>query len=160
MAFFVRRKPCWCSCKNFRTILWKSLQYTQSYSWRNRRSNNVSTICIDADEKTFEQVKKQLNRSVEVIKVIDYTDTSIRTKEIMFIKVKSLTEKQMAEIFQMAEVFRFLIKDMGKDSLLIEAIRTETKNDSILKVFKERYTNIEVVRGGPVAIDCISMQDR
>ena len=35
------------------------------------------TICIDADEKTFEQVKKQLNRSVEVIKVIDYTDTSI-----------------------------------------------------------------------------------
>ena len=113
------------------------------------------TICIDA-----EQVKKQLNRSVEVIKVIDYTDTSIRTKEIMFIKVKSLTEKQMAEIFQMAEVFRFLIKDMGKDSLLIEAIRTETKNDSILKVFKERYTNIEVVRGGPVAIDCISMQDR
>ena len=94
------------------------------------------TICIDADEKTFEQVKKQLNRSVEVIKVIDYTDTSIRTKEIMF------------------------IKDMGKDSLLIEAIRTETKNDSILKVFKERYTNIEVVRGGPVAIDCISMQDR
>ena len=72
----------------------------------------------------------------------------------------SLTEKQMAEIFQMAEVFRFLIKDMGKDSLLIEAIRTETKNDSILKVFKERYTNIEVVRGGPVAIDCISMQDR
>lgn len=97
---------------------------------------------------------------MEVIKVIDYTDTSIRTKEIMFIKVKSLTEKQMAEIFQMAEVFRFLIKDMGKDSLLIEAIRTETKNDSILKVFKERYTNIEVVRGGPVAIDCISMQDR
>ena len=72
----------------------------------------------------------------------------------------SLTEKLMAEIFQMAEVFRFLIKDMGKDSLLIEAIRTETKNDSILKVFKERYTNIEVVRGGPVAIDCISMQDR
>ena len=111
------------------------------------RTMSRMTICIDADEKTFEQVKKQLNRSVEVIKVIDYTDTSIRTKEIMFIKVKSLTEKQMAEIFQMAEVFRFLIKDMGKDSLLIEAIRTETKNDSILKVFKERYTNIEVVRG-------------
>ena len=37
------------------------------------------TICIDADDKTFEQIKKQLNRSIEVIKVIDYTDTSIRT---------------------------------------------------------------------------------
>ena len=118
------------------------------------------TICIDADDKTFEQIKKQLNRSIEVIKVIDYTDTSIRTKEIMYIKVKSINAKQRAEIFQMGEVFRFLIKDMGKDSVLIEAIRTETKNDSILKVFKERFTNIEVVRGGPVAIECISMQDR
>ena len=98
--------------------------------------------------------------SLTVGETEDPTMSRIRTKEIMFIKVKSLTEKQMAEIFQMAEVFRFLIKDMGKDSLLIEAIRTETKNDSILKVFKERYTNIEVVRGGPVAIDCISMQDR
>ena len=118
------------------------------------------TIATVSDDETFEQIKKQLNRSVEVIKVIDYTDTSIRTKEIMFIKVKSITPKQRAEIFQMSEVFRFLIKDMGKDSLLIEAIRTETKNDSILNVFKERFTNIEVVRGGPVAIECISMQDR
>ena len=118
------------------------------------------TICTDADDKTFEQIKKQLNRSVEVIKVIDYTDVSIRTKEIMYIKVKGITERQRAEIFQMAEVFRFLIKDMDKDSVLIEAVRTETKNDSILKVFKDRFTNIEVVRGGPVAIECISMQDR
>ena len=118
------------------------------------------TICIDADDKTFEQIKKQLNRSVEVIKVIDYTDTSIRTKEIMYIKVKSINAKQRAEIFQMGEVFRFLIKDMGKDSVLIEAIRTETKNDSILKVFKERFTNIEVVRGGSVGIESISMMER
>ena len=86
------------------------------------------TICIDADEKTFEQVKKQLkSKRGKLLKLLTIQIHRSEQKEIMFIKVKSLTEKQMAEIFQMAEVFRFLIKDMGKDSLLIEAIRTETK---------------------------------
>ncbi|MDD3185077.1 MAG: acetolactate synthase small subunit [Anaerostipes sp.] len=118
------------------------------------------TIAVESDDATFEQIKKQLNRSVEVIKVIDYTTMSIRMKEIMFIKVKSCTQRDKNEIFQMAEVFRFLVKDMGKDSVLIEAIRTEAKNNSILNVFKSRFTNIEVVRGGSVAIDSISMQDR
>mgnify|MGYP002997599493 CR=1 FL=1 len=117
MAFLVRRKPCWCSCKNFRTILWKAYNiHSLTVGETEDPTMSRMTICIDADEKTFEQVKKQLNRSVEVIKVIDYTDTSIRTKEIMFIKVKSLTEKQMAEIFQMAEVFRF--QGYGKRQLI------------------------------------------
>lgn len=118
------------------------------------------TICLDADDKTYEQIKKQLNRSVEVIKVLDITDASIRSKEVMFIKVRDLNEKNRAEIFQMAEAFQFRIKDMDKDSVLIEAVRTEIKNDSILKLINERFKNIEVVRGGPVAIESISMQDR
>ena len=63
-------------------------------------------------------------------------------------------------MFQMAQVFKFRVKDMGKDSILIESVRTEAKNNSILKVFKKRFSSIEVVRGGSVAIDSISMQDR
>lgn len=118
------------------------------------------TICVDADDSTHEQIKKQLNRTVEVIKVIDYTDKSIRSKEVMFIKIYGLNDKSRAEIFQMAEAFRFLVKDMDKTSVLIEATRTEAKNDSILRAINERYKDIEVVRGGPVAIECISMQDR
>ena len=118
------------------------------------------TICLDADDSTYEQIKKQFNRSVEVIKVIDYTDAHIRTKEVMFIKVYGINEKQRAEIFQMAEVFRFQIKDMDKSTVLIDAVRTEAKNDSILRVFKDRFSSIEVVRGGPVAVESISMQDR
>ena len=71
------------------------------------------TISVESDDATFEQIKKQLNRSVEVI-----------------------------------------------NSILIESVRTEAKNNSILKVFKKRFSSIEVVRGGSVAIDSISMQDR
>ena len=118
------------------------------------------TISVESDDATFEQIKKQLNRSVEVIKVMDYTNMSIRMKEIMFIKVKGCTQKDRNEVFQMAQVFKFRVKDMGKDSILIESVRTEAKNNSILKVFKKRFSSIEVVRGGSVAIDSISMQDR
>lgn len=118
------------------------------------------TVCLDADDKTYEQIKKQLNRSVEVIKVLDITDANIRSKEVMFIKVKGITEKERAELFQMAAAFKFRIMDMDRSSLLIEAVRTEKRNDSILKVLNERFKNIEVVRGGPVAIESISMQDR
>ena len=44
------------------------------------RAISRMTVCLDADDKTFEQIMKQLNRSIEVIKVIDITDASIRSK--------------------------------------------------------------------------------
>ena len=124
------------------------------------RTVSRMTICLDADENTFEQIKKQFNRSVEVIKVIDFTNLSIRTMEVMFIKINGVTDKTRTEIFQMAEAFKFQVKDMDKNSVLIESCRTEIKNDSILNVIYDRFKNIEVVRGGPVAIESISMQDR
>ena len=48
----------------------------------------ISTVC---DDITFEQIKKQLNRMVEVIKVMDLTDVPIHMKELMFAKVKKLS---------------------------------------------------------------------
>ncbi len=124
------------------------------------RAISRMTGCLDADDKTFEQIMKQLNRSIEVIKVIDITDASIRSKEVMFIKIKGINERDRAEVFQMAQAFKFRIKDMDHNSLLVEAVRTEIVNDSILNLINERFKNIEVVRGGPVAIESISMQDR
>lgn len=118
------------------------------------------TICFDADERTHEQIIKQLNRCIEVIRVVDYTDLHIRNKEVMFIKIRNISVSDREEIFQMATVFKFRIKDMDKHSVLIESIQTEAKNDSILNVAKDRFKNIEVVRGGPVAIESISVQDR
>lgn len=124
------------------------------------RAISRMTVCLDADDNTFEQIMKQLNRSIEVIKVIDITDASIRSKEVMFIKIKGINERERAEVFQMAQAFKFRIKDMDQSSVLIEAVRTEIVNDSILNLVNERFKNIEVVRGGPVAIESISMQDR
>lgn len=57
------------------------------------------------DDITFEQIKKQLNRMVEVIKVMDLTDVPIHMKEIMFAKVKKLSNTDKAEVFRIAETF-------------------------------------------------------
>ena len=119
------------------------------------------TISTISDDITFEQIKKQLNRSVEVIKVMDYTAVPIRMKEALFIKIKGVSEKERNEIFQIAAVFRFRVVDYGKVQVLIEYFPTEGKNANIINYFNENFkSRIEVVRGGAVAIESISIIER
>ena len=118
------------------------------------------TIATVSDEATFEQIKKQLNRLVEVIKVIDFTDIFVRMKEILYIKVRKCTQEDKVELFQIAETFKARVIDYGKDSLLLEFVQTAAKNDAVIKLMKEEFKNIEVVRGGSVGIESISMMER
>ncbi|SHJ34062.1 acetolactate synthase small subunit [Hespellia stercorisuis] len=118
------------------------------------------TIATACDDETFEQIKKQLNRLVEVIKVIDFTDIFVRMKEILYVKVKKCTQEDKNEIFQIAETFKAKVIDYGKDSLLLEFVQTATKNDAVIKLMKEEFKTIEVVRGGSVGIESISMMER
>ena len=118
------------------------------------------TICAVCDDITFEQIKKQLNRMIEVIKVIDFTDVFVRMKEILYIKVFNCSREDKAELFQIAETFKARVIDYGKDSLLLEFVQTATKNDAVIKLIKEEFKNIEVVRGGSVGIESISMMER
>jgi acetolactate synthase I/III small subunit len=118
------------------------------------------TIGLKSDDVTFEQIKKQLNRLVEVIKVIDITNIPTHMKEILFIKIKNCTKEDKIELFQIADVFKASITDYGIDSILLECVQTETKNDDIIKLITTRYKQVEVVRGGSVAIESISMSDR
>ena len=59
------------------------------------------TIGFTSDDRTFEQVKKQLNRSVEVIKVVDYTDIAIHNNEILYVKVNSRSNEDKDEVFEL-----------------------------------------------------------
>ena len=65
------------------------------------------TISLTSDDKTFEQVKKQLNRSVEVIKVVDYTDIAIHMKELMFVKINNCSDRDVDEIYKISNTFHF-----------------------------------------------------
>lgn len=118
------------------------------------------TIATVSDDETFEQIKKQLNRLVEVIKVIDFTNIFVRMKEIMCIKVEKCTPEDKVECFQIAETFKAKVIDYGRDSLLLEFVQTATKNDAVVKLMKEEFKSIEVVRGGSVGIESISMMER
>ena len=57
------------------------------------------TISLTSDDKTFEQVKKQLNRCIEVIKVIDFTDVSIHKSELMFVKINNCSDNDIDELY-------------------------------------------------------------
>ena len=112
------------------------------------------TICVTSDDITFEQIKKQLNRMVEVIKVIDLTNIPIHMKEILFAKVKRCTAEEKAEVFQVQ------VADIGKDSVLLECKLSERRNNELIALLKSKFKQIEVVRGGAVAIESISTSCR
>lgn len=116
------------------------------------------TISLTSDDKTFEQVKKQLNRSVEVIKVIDYTDIAIHRKELMFIKVNNCSNKDMTEVFRIAQVYEVKVIDYGPATALLECVQAEQRNDDLIRLLQKCFVNrIEVVRGGSVAIEAVNM---
>ena len=118
------------------------------------------TICVTSDDITFEQIKKQLNRMVEVIKVIDFTEVSVVMQELMFIKVKNCTPEDKTELFQIAQTYQAKVRDYGKDSVLLEFVHTAHKNTAIIQFLRSEFNSIEVVRGGSVGIEAITMPKR
>lgn len=119
------------------------------------------TISLMGDDKTFEQIKKQLNRSVEVIKVLDFTDLPIHKKEILFIKIHSLKKDEMEEVFRSASVFGVSVSDYDKSSVILESVKTESENEDVLKYYKKYYlSRMDAVRGGAVAVESVSKSVR
>ena len=115
------------------------------------------TISLTSDDKTFEQVKKQLNRCVEVIKVIDLTDKKIHNKELIFLKIIDCNKTEINELFKFAQVFSLSVVDYNFSSVVLECVQSDDKNNSIIKLLTERFSGrIEVVRGGSVAIESIT----
>ncbi len=118
------------------------------------------TIGVESDDITFEQIKKQFNRMVEVIKVIDLTDTPVHMKEILYIKVKKITPAEKEEVFRIAQVFSGEVIDIGVDSVIMACMLTDHRNNELIALMKATFKHIEVVRGGSVAIESVSTSCR
>ncbi|MDE7233247.1 MAG: acetolactate synthase small subunit [Lachnospiraceae bacterium] len=116
------------------------------------------TISLTSDDRTFEQIKKQLNRSVEVIKVVDYTDVAIQRKELMFVKVNGCSEKEVEELFRISQIFHTTVIDYDREAVLIESVKTENQNNELIALLGKCFANrIEITRGGSVAVEALSV---
>ncbi|MDE7231724.1 MAG: acetolactate synthase small subunit [Lachnospiraceae bacterium] len=118
------------------------------------------TISLTSDDQTFEQVKKQLNRSVEVIKVVDYTDVAIHRKELMFVRVSGCSEKDVEELFRISQIFNATVIDYDRDAVLIESVETENHNNDLITLLGKCFAGrIEITRGGSVAVEALSVKN-
>ncbi len=108
------------------------------------------TIVAEGDEKTLEQVKKQLNRLIDVIKVIDLTEEDFLDRELVLAKVR-IDDKNRSEILQIADTFQAKIDDTKKETVVIEVTGDEDKIKSFIKKMKP-FGLIEIVRTGRIAM--------
>ena len=117
------------------------------------------TIGLTGDDRTFEQIKKQLNRSVEVIKVMDFTGIPVHLKELMFLRISGCSQQDMTELFRLSQVLGTLVIDYGPSAALLQSVQTERKNDDLVSLFQSLFPGrIEIVRGGSVGTETISLR--
>ena len=112
------------------------------------------TIGLTSDDRTFEQIKKQLNRSVEVIRVLDFTDAAVYLEELMYVRIRGCSEDDRAEIERMRQPFTANLLESDADTVLLESVQTEVQNNDWLALLQRRFPDrLEIVRGGSVAIE-------
>jgi len=108
------------------------------------------TIVVSGDAAVLEQITKQLNKLIDVIKVIDYTDMPVVERELAMIKVNA-EPKNRAEIMQLVDIFRAKIIDISERSFTIEVTGSVAKVNA-LESLLEPYGIQELVRTGKIAM--------
>jgi acetolactate synthase I/III small subunit len=116
----------------------------------NEEGMSRMTIVTRGDEQVLEQITKQLNKLIDVIKVIDFTDGSGIERELALIKVTAEDESR-AEVLRIVDIFRAKIIDVTPKSYTIEATGNPVKIDAILDLLRPLGLK-ELVRTGAVAI--------
>jgi acetolactate synthase-1/3 small subunit len=92
-------------------------------------------ITVKADEKILEQVTKQLNKLVDVVKIKDISKNAVK-RELCLVKVNIPNEKARAEIMQYANIFRAKIVDVTEETLIIEITGDMEKTNAFISLLK------------------------
>jgi acetolactate synthase-1/3 small subunit len=108
------------------------------------------TIIVNGSNAMVEQVRKQLDKLIDVVRVSDISAEKITTRELALIKVKASSATR-SEIIEIADIFRANIVDVTGDSLMIEITGDEEKIDSMLKLLKG-FGVREIARTGRIAM--------
>lgn len=108
-------------------------------------------IVVKGDEKILEQIYKQLNKLIDVIKVQDLTKEEHIERELALIKVNTQSFNERQEVMQLVSIFRGKIVDVGKKTLTIEISGIDSKIRAMLDLLKP-FGIKEVIRTGKIAI--------
>jgi acetolactate synthase-1/3 small subunit len=104
------------------------------------------TLTTSASDSQVEQITKQLNKLIEVVKLVDLTEGEHVERELMLVKVKA-TGAQRAEIKRTADIFRGQIVDVTSSAYTIQLAGTSEKLDAFLRALADAIV-LEVVRSG------------
>ena len=108
------------------------------------------TLVAVGDMAVLEQIKKQLNKLINVIKVMDFTDMEYVQRETALVKVRAKPEHR-AEILRMVDIFRSVVVDVGSEYYTVEITGDEGKITAFLSLLKPMGIK-EIARTGVVAL--------
>jgi acetolactate synthase-1/3 small subunit len=108
------------------------------------------TVVVGGDDSILEQVRKQLGKVIEVIKVQDYSEEPFVERDLMLIKVHAPPSKR-GEIMEIAQVFRAKVVDVGEKSMILETTGPEDKINAFIRLMRP-YGIRELARTGRIAL--------
>ena len=108
------------------------------------------TVVVDVEELPLEQVTKQLNKLVEVLKVVELSSSASVQREILLVKVGADMQTR-SHILETAQLFRAKVVDVATDAVTIEATGSSDKLEALLRIL-EPFGIRELVQSGRVAI--------
>ncbi|RSX55094.1 acetolactate synthase small subunit [Bifidobacterium dolichotidis] len=113
---------------------------------------DISRITVTAavDEVPLDQIVKQLNKLLHVLKIVDLDPNTTVERELVLIKVAA-NQTNRSDVLEIVRLFRVRVVDVNPDSLTIEATGASGKIDALLSLL-EHYGIIELVRSGSVAV--------
>ena len=106
-------------------------------------------VSVDS-ERELEQVKSQLSKLIDVIKIVNLTEVDNITRELVLIKVRATAEAR-ADLINIVNIFRAKIVDVSKENVVIELTGEESKINAICEVLSE-YDIVEIARTGAIAL--------
>ena len=106
-------------------------------------------VSVDS-ERELEQVKHQLSKLIDVVKIVNLTEVENITRELVLIKVRATAEAR-ADLINIVNIFRAKIVDVSKENVVIELTGEESKINAICEVLSE-YEILEIARTGAIAL--------
>lgn len=111
---------------------------------------SLMTIVTTGDDQVVEQITKQLNKLIDILKVVDYTETDHVEREMVLLKISPKREEK-AEALKLAEIFRGRIVDSSAKTYTVEITGDEKKIEAFVEIMKP-FGIKEFVRTGKIAI--------